>query len=72
MNQQQEKNNIEKSDASDELGFLDEPLTIALVLKGSAEAIQELKSFLTQSELKLIYKTVSFGHLYITTKEEKK
>lgn len=50
--------------------ILDEPLTIALVLRGTAEDIQELKTYLEQSDLQLIYKTVSYGKLYIIDKKE--
>ncbi len=72
MNQQKNKKEIFEADdqQKENIGLLDEPLTIALVLRGSAEDIQELKSFLSQSDLKLIYKTVSYGKLYITSKEE--
>ena len=73
MNQQPKIKN-KKIEARDQqtinnnINLLDEPLTIALVLRGNAETIQELKSFISQSDLELIYKTLGYGHLYITSK----
>jgi len=46
----------------------DEALVLGLVLRGIPPDIQKLKSYLEKSSLTLIYKTLSYGHLYITTK----
>ena len=56
-------NDIEKNDV------LKEPMTMAIVLKGSAGDISALKHYLTKSNLTVIYKTISYGHLYITSEK---
>ena len=50
--------------------LLNEPLTFGVILRGLPREIQELKDFLEQSSLILIYKTTSYGHLYIVQHKE--
>ncbi|EMR73728.1 hypothetical protein MBGDN05_00822 [Thermoplasmatales archaeon SCGC AB-539-N05] len=72
MNQQQKKSkavNINTAEAT-ENPLLDEPLTFGLILRGLPQEIQELKDFLGQSPLSIIYKQVSYGKLFITTRED--
>lgn len=72
MNQQQQKSkavNINTAEAAEKI-VLDEPLTFGLILRGLPQEIQELKNFLGQSPLTIIYKQVSYGKLFITTKED--
>ena len=54
---------IEKQD------ILKEPMTMALVIKGNAGDISSLKQYLARSNLTIIYKTISYGHLYITSEK---
>ncbi len=49
--------------------LLNEPLTFGIVLRGLPEEIQELKDFLEQSSLTVIYKHISYGKLFITQED---
>lgn len=44
-----------------------EPLILGIVLRGIPQDIQKLKIFLETSSLTIVYKTLSYGHLYITS-----
>jgi len=46
--------------------LLDEPLTFGLILRGMPEEIQEMKNFLEQSQLTVVYKHISYAKLYIS------
>lgn len=50
--------------------LLNEPLIFGSIVRGLPKEIQELKDFLEQSSLVLIYKTTSYGHLYIVQHKE--
>ena len=48
----------------------DEPLTIGLVSRGEPEAAKLLLEYLSNSDLTIIYKRLSYDRLYISAKPE--
>ena len=63
------KNNQSNKNKAVENPLLDEPLTFGLILRGLPEEIQELKDFLEESSLTVVYKHLSYGKLFITQEE---
>jgi hypothetical protein len=51
--------------------FLNEPLTFAIVLRGSPKDVQYLKELLETTGLQIIYKTISYGELFIVKERPK-
>lgn len=61
------KNNMAVNSAEDvDNPLLNEPLTFGIILRGLPSEIQELKDFLAQSPLTIIYKHITYGKLYIS------
>jgi len=46
--------------------FMDDLLVFAFVVRSSPQDIQSLKAFLDSSSLNVVYRTTSYGPLYIT------
>lgn len=70
MKQQKQNQMAVNSAEAAENPLLNEPLTFGLILRGLPREIQELKDFLDQSSLVIIYKATSYGHLYIVSHKE--
>jgi len=70
MNQKEEKSKAVDTAEAVKSPLFDEPLTFGIVLRGLPQEIQELKDFLEQSSLTIIYKHISYGKLFITTNKE--
>jgi len=68
MEQQKKQKNFMAVNSAEavENPLLNEPLTFGVILRGLPGEIQELKDFLEQSPLTIIYKHISYGKLYIT------
>jgi len=66
MKNNQTNNMAVNTAKADENPLLNEPLTFGIVLRGLPKEIQELKDFLEQSSLTVVYKHLTYGKLYIT------
>ena len=54
-----------------EASEIGEPLIIGLVASGHPSSIGKLKRYLNKSELSVIYKRISYGHLFIVDEKQR-